>query len=110
MLLYLEKEGDDGPQDAGVSIVLSGKVRETLIELEPMPAKTITGRLDSINEKIAIVWCHSLISDAIEKGITSFCEEVQRLVGKVSRRGVPLLIGDISAKMGSEHEGRSAVM
>ena len=30
VLLYLEKEGEDDPHDAGVSIVLSQKVRETL--------------------------------------------------------------------------------
>ena len=108
--LYLEKEGEDDPYDAGVSIMLSWKVKETPIEWEPMPVRKITARLDSIHKTIAIIWCHSLISDATEEGITSFCEEVQSLVGKVSRRSVPLLMGDINAKMGTDNAGRSAAM
>ena len=75
-----------------------------------MPARKITARLDSIHKTIAIICCHSLISDATEEGITSFCEEVQSLVGKVSRRSVPLLMGDINAKMGTDNAGRSAAM
>ena len=89
--------------------MLSWKVRETLKEWEPMPARTITARLDSIHKKISIIWCHSLISDATEEGITSFHKEVQKLVGNVSRRDVPLLMGDINTKMGSDNARRSAV-
>ena len=55
VLLYLEKEGEDDPHDAGVSIMLSWKVKETLIEWEPMPARTFTARLDSIHKEIIII-------------------------------------------------------
>ena len=89
--------------------MLSWKVRETLKEWEPMPCRTITARLDSIHKKVAIIWCHFLISDATEEGITSFHKEVQKLVGNVSRRDVPLLMGDINTKMGSDNAGRGAV-
>lgn len=74
VLLYPGKENEDDAHEVGVSILLSCKTSDTLMEWESTSARIITTRLDSIHQKITIIHCFFLNTDATEEGKTSFLQ------------------------------------
>ena len=109
LVLYSGNQEDD-THEKGVAIILSSRVKDCLLEWEPISERLLVVRLKSRFQNVSIVQAYAP-TDPTEYGVKEeFYNKLQEVVNKMSRRDLVIVMGDMNAKVGNDNRNREHIM
>uniref|UniRef100_A0A0L8HXY7 Endonuclease/exonuclease/phosphatase domain-containing protein n=1 Tax=Octopus bimaculoides TaxID=37653 RepID=A0A0L8HXY7_OCTBM len=100
-IIYSGQEGQ--PHTYRVALLMTSE--------EPVSPKILTARLNSKGRKVNILQCYAPINATIiKKNKEEFYEQLQVIMDKTPERDPKILMGDLSAKVGTDNKGRGQLM
>ena len=100
MVLYSGKANANDIHEMGVGFVLTREAAASLIKWEPVSARIVTARFHSRWRNVSVIQCYAPIDIAEFVAKEEFCDQLQAVLDKVSKRDIIILMGDMNAKLG----------
>ena len=94
---------EKGKRETGVAIMLTGKVKDTLISANPVSDRILEARLDTkpVSTTIVQVYAPTNPSNQSNPQVTEdFYEQLQEVTDRVPKRDILIIMGDFNAKLG----------
>ena len=110
LVLYSGMQEEDAIHEKGVAIILSSRVKDCLIEWEPVSERILVIRLKSRFQNVSIIQTYAP-TDPTEYGLKEdFYNKLQEVINKISRRDLVMVMGDMNAKVGNDNRNRELIM
>ena len=107
--LYSGKE-EGSTHEEGVGILIAKEVKKSLLEWEAISSRIITARFNSAARNITVINAYAPTNLADEETKDRFYDQLQTVINKVPKRDLPIFLGDMNAKIGSDNSGFEQVM
>uniref|UniRef100_A0A0B7AZX4 Uncharacterized protein n=1 Tax=Arion vulgaris TaxID=1028688 RepID=A0A0B7AZX4_9EUPU len=91
-LLYLGKENEDNPHDAGVALLLTKETTKSLMEWEPVSNRIISARFEYRYQKTYIIMCYAPTNRTEEEEKDYLYSQLQAAVDKAPKHYMPIFI------------------
>ena len=108
-LLYSGKD-EGSHHEEGVGILMAKEVKNSLLEWEAISPRIITARFKSTGRNVTVINAYAPTNLAEDDKKDQFYEQLQAVFNKVPKRDLPILLGDMNAKIGSDNSGLEQVM
>ena len=111
MGLFLFISGcSDNTHKQGVGIVLSKRIKNTLISYIPVSNRVITARLHSQQINISVIVGYALTNEATDSDNDDFYLQLSETFDGLPRHDIKLLLGDFNAKITNDNSARSGII
>lgn len=94
----------------GVALIISKEKVNTMLDWEPLSDRLMRARFNSKHCKLTIIQCYAPTNEAEEKDKDDWYEQLQQIVSQVSQHDMPLIMGDINAKVGDDNSNCARAM
>ena len=109
-ILYSGKSDEVNHHQHRVGLILSRQANNSLMEWEPISARIITTRFSSKQRNVTLIQCYAPTNSNEEETKEEFYEELRAVMDKVSSRDIPIVMGDVNAKVDCENTRIESVM
>ena len=100
--LLINSGRKDGQRRQGVGLVLSKKLKNSLISYTPISERVLTARLHSRHVNISIVVGYAPTETSEDKDKDSFYEQLTDTFSQLPSHDIKILMGDLNARLTSE--------
>ena len=97
--------GQEHHHVSGVALIVSKKLKKSLIEWHPVSDRIIVARFNSQHAKVTIVQVYAPTNQADDEIKDQFYECLQKTLDGIPRHDVLMVMGDVNAKIGDDNEG-----
>ena len=112
LFLYSDHENENPPHTQGVALLLSRAAQSALIGWEALGPRIITTIFRTTEKRIAmnIIRCYASTNDSDDQIKQDFYNQLQSAIQRYTEIGIPILMGDINSKIGSDNTGYEKIM
>ncbi|KAL5251712.1 hypothetical protein ACHWQZ_G014757 [Mnemiopsis leidyi] len=100
----------DGVRRSGVGIVLSKKMKNSLISYTPVSDRVMTARLHSKHINISVTVVYAPTEDAEPSTKDAFYRELNDVQSELPTHDIKLVLGDFNARVGRDNEAHPGVI
>ncbi|KAL5248275.1 hypothetical protein ACHWQZ_G017455 [Mnemiopsis leidyi] len=100
----------DGVRRSGVGIILSKKMKNSLISYTPVSDRVITARLHSKHINISVTVVYAPTEDAEPGTKDAFYRELNDVQSELPAHDIKLVLGDFNARVGRDNEAHPGVI
>ena len=108
--LFIHSGRTDGIKRQGVGIVLSKRIKNTLISYTPISERIMSARLHSRQINISVVVAYAPTEDADDNAKNDFYQQLSDTFDELPGHDIKLLLGDFNAKVTSDHTSWPSVI
>ena len=101
---------EDNLHRQGVGIMMSKKIKKSLIEWKPVNERIILARFYSKFLKTTVIQVYAPTEDSTEEEKDVFYEQLQAVLNKTHKHDIKIVMGDFNAKVGKYEESRREIM
>ena len=96
--------GNDTAKRNGVDIICRKKMVSSVLGYNPISDRIMTLRISAKPMNITFIQVYAPTSDADEAVLDDFYEQLQECYKKVPSKGIPIIMGDLNAKVGTNSQ------
>ena len=96
--------GNVSEHRAGVGLFLNRNAEKALLSFTPVSERIITARFKTGYGYLAIIQVYAPTANANKKEIDEFYTDLQREVSKIPPADIPVIMGDLNAKIGKSED------
>ncbi|KAL5255627.1 hypothetical protein ACHWQZ_G011008 [Mnemiopsis leidyi] len=100
----------DGVRRSGVGIILSKKMKNSLISYTPVSDRVMTARLHSKHINISVTVVYAPTEDAEPGTKDAFYRELNDVQSELPAHDIKLVLGDFNARVGRDNEAHPGVI
>ncbi|KAL5251681.1 hypothetical protein ACHWQZ_G014726 [Mnemiopsis leidyi] len=100
----------DGVRRSGVGIILSKKMKNSLISYTPVSDRVMTARLHSKHINISVTVVYAPTEDAEPSTKDAFYRELNDVQSELPAHDIKLVLGDFNARVGRDNEAHPGVI
>jgi exonuclease III len=101
---------EDDVHQHGVGILLSNKLKHSLVEWKPVNERIITARLATKYGKISVIQCYAPTEEYDLDKKEEFYSLLNNVVDDIEKKDAMILMGDFNAKVGCNNEEVQHIM
>jgi exonuclease III len=110
ILLYSGMPNENDVHQHGVSILLSNKLKHSLVEWKPVNERIITARLATKYEKNSVMQCYAPTEEYDLDKKEEFYNLLNNVLDDIDKKDAMILLGDFNAKVGCNNEEVEHIM
>ncbi|XP_018405972.1 PREDICTED: craniofacial development protein 2-like [Cyphomyrmex costatus] len=107
---YMIYSGNSTTHINGVGIVISTKIKKSLMEWNPVSDRLITARFRAKNRNITIIQCYAPTEIADDSEKDHFYNQLQSTIASAHKRDIKLVMGDFNGKIGNNNNNLDEIM
>ncbi|XP_018406354.1 PREDICTED: uncharacterized protein LOC108782558 [Cyphomyrmex costatus] len=107
---YMIYSGNSTTHINGVGIVITTKIKKSLMEWNPVSDRLITARFRAKNRNITIIQCYAPTEVADDSEKDYFYNQLQSTIASAHKRDIKLIMGDFNGKIGNNNNNLDEIM